>query len=126
MSNKYEIAGTLKVLSDTQSFASGFQKREFVIETHEDKYPQTVKLESVKEGCDKLNAYAVGDVLKVYFNIRGNEHNGKYYTSLQAWKVEKIGQVYTQSETSEAQPQAKQAPAAKDDKWIDESSDVPF
>lgn len=98
MSKKYEITGTLKVIGETQAFASGFQKREFVIETQEEKYPQMVKLETVKDGCEKLGKYAIGDVLTVSFNIRGNEHNGKYYTSLQAWKVEKAGQVATNAD----------------------------
>jgi len=89
MSNTLEIAGTIKVINDTQTFASGFTKREFVITTHDDKYPQDLKFETVKAGCDRLDAYRVGDGIKVSFNLRGNEYNGKYYVALQAWKLEK-------------------------------------
>ena len=31
--------------------------------------------------------YKVGDTVKVSFNVSTNEHNGKYYTSLNAWSI---------------------------------------
>jgi hypothetical protein len=81
------ITGTVKAIFDTQTFVSGFQKREFVITTAE-QYPQDVKFEVVKEKCDLLDRYNVGQSLTVHFNIRGNEYGGKYYVNLQAWKLE--------------------------------------
>ena len=84
----HEITGKIHLINDTQTFPSGFCKREFVITT-EEKYPQQIKLESVKDGCDRLDAYQVGDDITVSFNLRGNEHNGKYYVSLQAWKFDR-------------------------------------
>jgi hypothetical protein len=85
MSN--QTKGTVKAIFDTQTFSSGFQKREFVITT-EEQYPQDIKFEVVKEKCGDLDRYAVGQQLTVYYNLRGNEHLGKYYVSLQAWKLE--------------------------------------
>jgi len=82
-----ELTGKIKVIKDTVSVgASGFQKREFVIET-EDKYPQSVPFEFVKDKVGILDSYRVGQAVKVEFNVRGNEYNGKYYVSLQAWKI---------------------------------------
>jgi hypothetical protein len=83
----HSITGTVKLIDQTQTFASGFQKREFVITTAE-QYPQDVKFEVVKEKCSDLDHYTVGRSLTVHFNIRGNEYNGKHYVSLQAWKLE--------------------------------------
>jgi hypothetical protein len=80
------ITGKLKVKFDTQTFESGFQKREFVVTTAE-QYPQDIKLELVKDKCSVLDSLQVGQELTVDFNLRGNEYNGKYYVSLQAWKV---------------------------------------
>jgi len=88
MANSFELTGTLKVLEDTQTFASGFAKREFVIEVPDDKYPQMVKFETVREKIDLLNSLSVGDEVKVTFDIRGNEYNGRYYVNLNAWKIE--------------------------------------
>jgi len=85
MSN--QTKGTVKAIFDTQTFSSGFQKREFVITTAE-QYPQDIKFEVVKEKCGDLDRYTVGQSVTVHFNLRGNEYNGKYYVSLQAWKLE--------------------------------------
>jgi len=83
---EYEIEGTIKVILDTQTFGSGFSKREFVITTDE-KFPQDVKLETIKEKTGLLDRFSEGQRVKASFNIRGNEHNGRYYVNLQAWKL---------------------------------------
>jgi len=83
----YEAQGTIKVISDTQTFGSGFTKREFVITT-ESKFPQDIKFELVKEKCDWLDKFATGQQVNVSFDIRGNEYNGKYYVNLNCWKIQ--------------------------------------
>ena len=85
----YEVKGTLKVINDTQTFESGFQKREFVVTT-EGEYPQDIKLEFTKEKTQLLNTAKVGDSVNVHFNLRGNfyELKNSYYVNLQAWKVD--------------------------------------
>jgi hypothetical protein len=82
-----EIEGSIKEIFQTQSFDSGFTKREFVVTTKE-QYPQDIKLELIKDRCDLVDAYKKGDQVKVQFNLRGNEYNGKYFVNLQAWRIE--------------------------------------
>ena len=82
-----EVKGAIKVIESTQTFDSGFQKREFVVTTDET-YPQDIKLEFVKDKCAILDKYNVGDTVAVSYNLRGNEYNGKYYVNLQAWRIE--------------------------------------
>ena len=86
----YEMEGTVKLVEATQTFASGFSKREFVI-TSEDKYPQDIKFECTKEKIELLEKVREGDKVKVSFNIRGNEYNGRYYVNLQAWRIDAAG-----------------------------------
>jgi hypothetical protein len=83
-----KINGKVKVILDTQTFDSGFSKREFVITTQE-QYPQDVKLECIKDKTAMLDSLTVGDDVDVSFNIRGNEYNGRYFVNLQAWRIEK-------------------------------------
>ncbi|MCE2497217.1 MAG: DUF3127 domain-containing protein [Flavobacteriales bacterium] len=85
----HELTGTIKVIFDTQTFPSGFSKREFVVTTQE-QYPQDVKFEAIKEKGDMLDSYNEGDQVNVKFNIRGNEYNGRYYVNLQSWQMSKI------------------------------------
>mgnify|MGYP002405562780 CR=1 FL=1 len=75
---------------DTQTFDSGFQKKEFVVTTKE-QYPQDVKFELIKDRIDILSPYKQGDTVKVHFNVRGNEYKGRYYVNLQAWRIESLG-----------------------------------
>jgi hypothetical protein len=57
------------VIFDTQTFDSGFTKREFVVTTPGD-YPQDIKFELIKDKIDILNNYKPNDDVKVFFNIR--------------------------------------------------------
>lgn len=84
-----QLEGKIKVISDTQTFDSGFSKREFVVTTQE-QYPQDVKFEFLKDKTVELDKYQIGDSVNVHFNIRGNEYNGRYYVNLNAWKMEKV------------------------------------
>jgi len=83
------IKGTIKTIADIQTFDSGFRKQEFVIETTEDKFPQLIKFEIIKENIEKFDPFLIeGGIVNVHFNIRGNEYNGKIYNSLICWKLE--------------------------------------
>jgi single-strand DNA-binding protein len=84
-----ELTGKIKLINPTQSFDSGFSKREFVLTT-KDQYPQDIKIEVVKDKCDLLNSFNPGDDIKVSINLKGNEYNGKYYVSVQGWKIERL------------------------------------
>ena len=105
-----KLNGTIKLINETQTWDSGFSKRDFVVTTLE-QYPQDVKFEAVKDKATALDSFNVGDNVDVSFNVRGNEYNGKYYVSLQSWKVTKVGT-----------PGATQ-PSAKE---LVEEDDLPF
>ncbi len=87
MAVMYEMEGKVKLIEATQTFPSGFSKREFVI-TSEEKFPQDVKFACVKEKIEMVDRLKEGDRVKVSFNIRGNEYKGRYFVDLQAWKIE--------------------------------------
>lgn len=106
-----ELNGKLKVVFDVQTFPSGFSKREFVITTDE-QYPQDVKFELVKDKTSLIDKFTVGDQLKVSFNVRGNEYQGKYYVSLGAWRVENIGAAAAPNIPAPLDPMAAQPRAA--------------
>ena len=101
----YEVTGTLKVVGGIQSFPSGFTKRQIVIETH-DKYPQQIAFELFKENTELTNGLNAEDMIRVSFNLRGNEYNGKYYVNLQAWRIAPLPKAQAS--------QAHQAPAQTD------------
>ncbi len=90
MSKAFELEGTMKVIMDTVSFPSGFTKREFVVTEDDDRYPQDIKFTVVKTNCSLLNSFKENDRVKVTFSLRGNLYKDRYYTDLQAFKLEKM------------------------------------
>ena len=84
-----EVIGKIIVLNDSETVGSnGFEKRLIVVETDE-QYPQKVPVDFVQSKCVLLDNFIVGESVKISVNVRGNEYNGKYYVSLQGWKIEK-------------------------------------
>ncbi|MHC4616322.1 MAG: DUF3127 domain-containing protein [Planctomycetota bacterium] len=84
----YIVKGTVKLVGDVQSFSSGFTKRVLVVTTEDDRYPQDVPIEFVKDQCSMLDAVEVGDTVEAHFDLRGNEYKDKYYASLNGWKID--------------------------------------
>lgn len=84
----FEIEGKLHKKFDTQNKTETFQAREFVIMT-DGQYPQYVKFQLTQDRCALIDPHNEGDQIKVYFDLRGREWNEKYFTNLNAWKVEK-------------------------------------
>jgi hypothetical protein len=114
-----KLNGKIKLISDTQTWDSGFSKREFVITTQE-QYPQDIKMEFVKEKSSLLDSYKPGEDVEVAFNVRGSEYNGKYYVNLQAWKINKMGA------TTNAAPPMPETPNTVLEQSSGEDDDLPF
>ena len=113
----YTATGQIKVIFDTQTFPSGFQKREFVLTVGDGNYPQDLKFEIVKDKCEWLDRYATDQTVTVSFDIRGNEFKDKYYVNLNAWKIEGEQQEQPQQPApSQPAPQStgQQAPSEGD------------
>ncbi len=96
----HELSGSIVAKYDTQVISEKFKKREFVIEFREDingqpaQYANYAKFQMVNAKTDLLDAFNLGDDVKVSFNIRGNryEKNGTvgYITNLDAWRINKL------------------------------------
>lgn len=99
MSN-LEVQGIIHSIDETRTYGqNGFTKREFVIQLSGEgvnpTYPNYIALELIKDKCAILDAYQVGEEIKVSFNLTGRLWNApgkpeKCFTSLQAWRIEKL------------------------------------
>ncbi|HRO08817.1 MAG TPA: DUF3127 domain-containing protein [Saprospiraceae bacterium] len=87
----FEVEGILYKKFDTESKTETFQTREFVIKTDE-QYPQFVKFQLVQDKCSAIDNYAENDRIKVSFDLRGREWQDKFFTNLQAWKIDRAGE----------------------------------
>lgn len=66
-------------------------KCDIIVEEVEGNYPQTACFSLFGDKCDFISAYKISDVITVQYNIKSREYNGKWYTNLSAWKMEKVG-----------------------------------
>lgn len=85
----FEVVGKLYRIFPIEQKTSSFQAREFVLEVASGNYSEYVKFQAVQERCQLLDAFREGDVVRVSFDLRGREWNGKFFTNLNAWRIEK-------------------------------------
>lgn len=122
----FETAGNIKLINDTQSFPSGFTKREFVVTTAKDKYPQDLKFEVVKDKCPLLDDFQIGQEVQVTFDIRGNEYNGKYYVSLSCWKIQGGSAISEPARSASSSPSSNRAASTVEPSMADLRNDDDF
>jgi len=119
----YEMTGTIKKILDRQDFPSGFYKQEFVVTT-EDRYPQEIKLNCLKEKADLLSSYKEGDAVKVTFDIQGREWNERYFVDLNAWKIEAGSGTPSQEAPAPTQPVVQAEDPGTNS--VEDDDDIPF
>jgi single-strand DNA-binding protein len=84
----FEVSGKIIKILPVESKSATFQTREFVIEIPDGNYTQFVKFQLTQDRCGLVDAFKEGDSVKVSFNLRGREWQGKYFTNLDAWRID--------------------------------------
>lgn len=90
-----ELEGTLRQKLGVQSGTSArgqWAKQEFILEFPDGNF--TAQACFTAWGQDKvaeLDKYQVGDKIKVSFNLKAREYNGRWYNDLQIWRISPAG-----------------------------------
>ena len=111
-----EIEGTLAQKLPVQSGNSArgpWAKQEFILEYPDGNF--TAKACFTAWGQDKvqdLGKYQVGDKVKVSFNLKSREYNGRWYNDLQIWKIAPAGAPAQPAPQAQSAPQAPAFPQA--------------
>ncbi len=116
-----EITGKLVKLVDAQTGTSArgeWKKQQFIIET-EDQYPKKICIQNWNDKVD-LNAVSVGDKLTVSINIESREFNEKWYTDVQAWRMESSNQTENKASAPPISAAPEEMPLEPDE------DDLPF
>ena len=131
-----ELEGTLRQKLGVQSGMSSrgsWTKQEFVLEYPDGNFTsQVCMLAFGQDKVQELDKYQVGDRIKVSFNLKSREYNGRWYTDIQIWRIAPAGTAAQAAPAPAAAPvQAPppvQAPAPSlDDMPSDDpSDDLPF
>ena len=118
-----------------QSARGAWVKQDFILEYQDGSFPAEVCFTSF--GNDKvaeLDKYQVGDEVKVSFNLRAREYNGRWYNDVRVWRLSPVGQQspsapqpYAPQNTYSQMPPQAPAPSIEDMPAEDEeSNDLPF
>ncbi len=90
--NDFKFKGQIEKIFDVKSGESDrgeWKSIEFLVAEVDEQYPQSVSFRLF--GADKVDNFVkyneVGDLVEVSFNIKSREYEGKYYNSIDAWKV---------------------------------------
>ncbi|MCB0607834.1 MAG: DUF3127 domain-containing protein [Lewinellaceae bacterium] len=123
--SSFEVTGKLLKKFETENKTGSFQAREFVIEVDSGNFPQMVKFQLVQDRCSLIDSFSEGEEIKVHFDLRGREWNGKYFTNLNAWRIEKVS---AEAPAAGGGPSGDNSfPSASDEpSTIDFSDDLPF
>lgn len=98
-----------------------WRSQDYVLETG-DQYPKKVCFNLFNDKIDQF-PIAIDDMVNVSFDIESREYNGRWYTSVRAWKIDKNGaQASAPAQQAVVNaPTFDGAPAA-----AGEGSDLPF
>ena len=103
----------------------------YVLET-QDQYPRKVCFEVFGEDRIKNNSCNVDDIVTVSFDIESREVNGRWFTSIRAWRIQQgVVEADAAPAAAPAQPAAQPAPATNVETFdaaagADEGTDLPF
>lgn len=109
-----EITGKIIKVLDAQEGVSKttgnpWKIQGYVLETQE-QYPRKVQFDVF--GAERIaqNSCLEDDVVKVSFDLESREFNGRWYTSVRAWKVEVVGDGTQSGAPAEQQQVASESP----------------
>ena len=85
-----KIIQVLPEVGGVSKAGNEWKKQEYVLETH-DQYPKKVCFQIF--GADKIAQAAIqpGEELTVSFDIDSREYQGRWFTSINAWKAAPMG-----------------------------------
>lgn len=84
----FDISGKLHKVFTVEEKSGSFRTRDIVLEVQDGNYMQYVKFQLTQDRCSIVDNFREGDEVRVHFNLRGREWQGKYFTNLDAWRIE--------------------------------------
>lgn len=122
MEIKGKIIHILPLQDGVSKAGNPWKKQEYVLETLE-QYPKKVCFDLFGDKADQYRA-EIGDEVVLSFDIESREYNGRWFTSIRGWKLEKAAEVAAtpaQPVPTEMVNDLPPFPAA-----VDSNDDLPF
>lgn len=118
-----KIIAVLPEQGGTSKNGNEWKKQEYVLETY-DQYPKKVCFQIF--GADRIAQADIklGEDVNVFFDIDSREYQGRWYTNISAWKVDRVSM--QTSPEAPASPIANPTVAAPDFGPANPVDDLPF
>lgn len=128
-----KIIGICDLQKGTSKAGNEWKSQTFILETDGDR-PRKVAFELFGSKHDDFSAKCtMGAALTVHFDVESREFNGRWYTSIRAWKITDPSAAAPEKQESKpaAAPaaevsEAQQAPAAPAPQAEDNGTELPF
>lgn len=122
MENSFKVEGILYKIMETEQVNDKFKKRYFVLEVIDGAYTQLIQFQLIQDKCKLLDNFQLGNNISVSFNLRGREWKNnsdeiKYFTNLDAWRIDPVGSKNTNGKVTVETPITAQG---------DGGGDLPF
>lgn len=88
MELKGKVNHKLAIETGTSAAGNEWKKQTFVIETLDEKYPKKVAFSAFGKAVEYSDKLKLNDNVTVHFDLDSREYNGKWYTNVNAWKIE--------------------------------------
>ena len=99
-------------------------KQDFIIETQE-QFPKKVCISLWGDKSKELDTFTIGETMKAGINVESREFNGKWYTDVKAWRIEKTSAL--KSNDSPPMPTEEALPPFLDpSNKFEPTDDLPF
>lgn len=125
----YEITGTLVKKYETETKGDSFKVRDFVIKANDGgQYDNFVKFQTTQDRTAIIDDMNEGDEIKVHFDLRGRQWQDKYFTNLNAWRVETAtaGSAPSGATGKSTASGPGDFPSASDEPMVEADDDLPF
>lgn len=123
----FEITGTLVKKYETETKGESFRVRDFVIKANDGgQYDNFVKFQTTQDRTAIIDDYNEGDEIKVHFDLRGRQWQEKYFTNLNAWRVEALNKAAAPSGGGAAESFTDFPAAGNDEPTAEATDDLPF
>lgn len=123
----YDITGTLVKKYETETKGESFRVRDFVIKANDGgQYDNFVKFQCTQDRTSIVDDLNEGDEIKVHFDLRGRQWQDKYFTNLNAWRVEAMSANDAPATASTGSEAPGNFPSADDSPAVEADDDLPF
>lgn len=123
----FEITGTLVKKYEVETKGESFRVRDFVIKANDGgQYDNFVKFQTTQDRTAIIDDFNEGDEIKVHFDLRGRQWQEKYFTNLNAWRVESLSKAAPAAGGAAAEESFNDFPTTGEEPAAEASDDLPF